>query len=100
MMRSLPRVVLLLFAAGFAATAWAQTRPTEYRIEEAASPAGLMLDQLKPKIIAFSDRPSEELIDADIGLMRFEDWAQARPIEKQFLSPFPSYTEPFLEVTV
>ena len=58
------------------------------------------VDQLKPKTIAFLDRPSEELIDPDAGLIRFEDWAQAKPIEKQFLSPFPSYVEPYSEVTV
>ena len=52
------------------------------------------VDQLKPKTIAFVDRPSEELIDPDAGLIRFEDWAQAKPVEKQFLSPFPSYLEP------
>ena len=34
------------------------------------------------------------------GLIRFEDWAQTRPVEKQFLSPFPSYLEPIVEVTV
>jgi hypothetical protein len=99
-MRSLLCLVLLTCAAPLGATAWAQNRPPEYRIEEVTSPAGLALDQLKPRTIAFSDRPSEELIDPDIGLMRFDDWAQARPMEKQFLSPFPSYTEPFLEVTV
>jgi hypothetical protein len=72
----------------------------EFRIEEASSPAALAVDQLKPKSIAFIDRPSEELIDPDAGQMRFEDWAKARPIEKQFLTPFPSYVEPTVEVTV
>ena len=31
---------------------------------------------------------------------RFEDWAQAKPIQKQFLSPYPSYVEPMVELTV
>ena len=69
-------------------------------IEEVASPAALAVEQLKPKTIKFVDRPNEELIDPDAGLIRFEDWAQARPVEKQFLSPFPSYLEPTVEVTV
>jgi hypothetical protein len=72
----------------------------EFRIEEVNSAAALEVDQLKPKIIRFVDRPSEELIDPDAGLMRFEDWAQSKPVEKQFLSPYPSYLEPFVEITV
>jgi hypothetical protein len=67
---------------------------------EVNSTAGLAIGKLKPKTIALLDRPSEELIDPDAGLIRFEDWAQARPVEKQFLSPFPSYVEPYSEVTV
>src|SRR4029450_3472030 len=51
-------------------------------------------------MIAFLDRPSEELIDQDAGLIRFEDWAQAKRVEKQFLTPVPSYLEPHVEVTV
>jgi hypothetical protein len=83
-------------AAGEGTHAGAQ----EFRIEEAASPAELAVDRLKPRTIAFIDRPSEELIDPDTGLIRFEDWAQARPLEKQFLTPFPSYLEPTVEATV
>ncbi len=63
-------------------------------------PRRLAVEQLKPRTIKFVDRPSEELIDPDAGLIRFEDWAQARPVEKQFLSPFPSYVEPTVEITV
>src|ERR1700746_950650 len=72
----------------------------EFKIEEVSSASGLAVDQLKPRVIKFIDRPSEELIDPDAGLIRFEDWAQARPLEKQFLTPFPSYLEPYVEATV
>jgi hypothetical protein len=48
----------------------------------------------------FLDRPSDELVDPDTGLIRFEDWVQARPLEKQLLSPFPSYVEPHVEIVV
>jgi hypothetical protein len=99
-MRSRKTVALLLFLGALAASANAQTQPPEFRIEEITSPTGLAVEKLKPKTIAFIDRPSEELIDPDAGLIRFEDWAQARPIEKQFLAPFPSYVEPNAEVTV
>jgi hypothetical protein len=99
-MRTSKLAALLLGLAAFAAGEGTQAGAQEFRIEEAASPAELAVDRLKPRTIAFIDRPSEELIDADTGLIRFEDWAQARPLEKQFLTPFPSYLEPTVEVTV
>ncbi len=99
-MRSLTPVAVLLCLGAWAVAAGAQTRPSELRIEDVTSPAGLAVAQLKPKTVAFIDRPSEELIDPDAGLIRFEDWAQTRPIEKQFLSPFPSYVEPNVEIMV
>jgi hypothetical protein len=91
---------LVALAAMGGAQVHAQANGQEFRIAEVTSAAGLGVDQLKPKSIAFVDRPSEELIDPDAGLIRFEDWAQSRPVEKQFLSPFPSYLEPTVEVTI
>src|SRR5258708_12674538 len=100
MMEIAKPAALLLGLTAFAATSSAQIGAQEFRLEEATSLAALAVDGLKPKTIAFLDRPSEELIDPDAGLVRFEDWAQARPVEKQFLTPFPSYVEPHVEVTV
>src|SRR5215471_3167606 len=100
MMRSQQTAAMLTGLAMLVAALGTQAGAQEFRIEEAASPAALAVDQLKPKAITFVDRPSEELIDPDAGLMRFEDWAKVRPIEKQFLTPFPSYVEPMVEVTV
>ena len=99
-MGTLKLAALLLGLAALAAGEGTHAGAQEFRIEEAASPAELAVDRLKPRTIAFIDRPSEELIDADTGLIRFEDWAQARPLEKQFLTPFPSYLEPTVEATV
>jgi hypothetical protein len=93
-------VALLAMLTAFSANSNAQVGAQEFRIEEVTSLAGLAVEGLKPRTIAFVDRPSEELIDPDAGLIRFEDWAQARPLEKQFLTPFPSYLEPHVEVTV
>jgi hypothetical protein len=90
-------LLVVLFAL---ATAGAQTRPPEFQLEEITTPAGFAVERLRPKTIAFIDRPGDELIDPDAGLIRFEDWAQARPIEKQFLTPFPSYSEPTVETMV
>jgi hypothetical protein len=91
---------LLLGLAAFAVASSARAQTPEFRIEEASSLTSLAVEGLKPKTIAFVDRPSDELIDPDVGLIRFEDWAQAKPLEKQFLTPFPSYLEPTVEVTV
>ncbi len=99
-MGTLKLAALLLGLAALAAGEGTHAGAQEFRIEEAASPAELAVDRLKPRTIAFIDRPSEELIDPDTGLIRFEDWAQARPLEKQFLTPFPSYLEPTVEATV
>ena len=98
MMHRLKVVALFATLAIWAATS--ATRAQEFKIDEVTSVAALAVDQLKPKVIKFIDRPSEELIDPDAGLIRFEDWAQARPIEKQYLTPFPSYVEPTVELTV
>jgi hypothetical protein len=92
---------LVLSLGALCAPAQAQSASSpEFRIEEVTSSAGLAVSQLKPKTIFFMDRPSEELIDPDAGLIRFEDWARERPVEKQFLTPFPSYVEPMVDVTV
>jgi hypothetical protein len=96
-MRSIKLVAVLMAVAAVAAgPAVAQ----EFQIVETASFAGLAVEQLKPKTIAFSDRPADELIDPDAGLIRFEDWTQAKPVQKQLLSPYPSFAEPTVELTV
>src|SRR5262249_53630419 len=100
MMRSRKPAALLVGLAAFVVTCGAQVRAQEFRIQDVTAPAGLAVDGLKPRTIAFLDRPGDELLDPDTGLIRFEDWAQARPLEKQFLTPFPSYLEPYVETTV
>jgi hypothetical protein len=72
----------------------------EFKIEDVTTIAKLAVEQLKPKSIVFLDKPSDDVVDPEVGLLRFEDWANAKPVQKQFLSPYPSYTEPTMEVTV
>ena len=55
------------FAGVLAGTARAQTKSPEFKLEEGTTTAALSVEQLKPKIILFMDRPSEELIDPDAG---------------------------------
>jgi hypothetical protein len=76
----------------FAAASSTHAQAQEFRIEEASSLAGLAVDGLKPRTIAFVDRPSEELIDPDAGLIRFQDWAQAEAARKAILDTVSELT--------
>jgi hypothetical protein len=77
-----------------------ESKAPELRVEEVASLADMPIAQLKPKTIVFADRPPENLIDPGTGFMRYEDWAKARPLEQQFLSLYPGYTEPNADIVV
>jgi len=70
----------------------AQAQP--FKIVDVASLAALPISQLAPQTIAFADHKGDNLVDKSSGLMRFDDWAQTRMVQKQFLGLFPSYDEP------
>jgi hypothetical protein len=72
----------------------------EFRLEEVAALADRPVGQLKPKTIAFADHPPENLVDPGTGFMRYEEWAKARPLERQFLSLYPGYSEPNADLIV
>jgi len=99
-MRSRGSVAVFVGLATLVASLAAKVEAQEFQIEEASSVAGLSVGQLNPKTIAFIDRPSNLLIDPDAGMIRFEDWTRASPIQKQLLSPYPSYLEPSVEITI
>jgi hypothetical protein len=84
----------MLLACGFAAGA------ADVGIEEVASLGAVGVGPLKPNVIAFTDHRKDDLADPATGLIRFEDWARVRPVQKQFLSLYPAYVEPTVEVTV
>ncbi|MEE1613534.1 hypothetical protein [Microvirga sp. CF3016] len=87
-------VLVALF--GFAGILEAQ----EFTIDEVPSAVAVAPAKLKPKTIFFSDHRDDKLADAGTGLIRFEDWARERPVQKQLLSPFPGYVEPTIKVSV
>src|SRR5205807_2327832 len=72
----------------------------EFRLDEVTFLNQAGIAQLKPGIIAFTDHRKDELADPVSGLMRFEDWARTRPVQKQFLSLYPGYVEPTVATTV
>lgn len=72
----------------------------EFRIDEVPSVMAVAPSKLKPNTILFSDHRDDRLADSGTGLIRFEDWARERPLQKQLLSPFPGYAEPVIKVSV
>ena len=66
----------------------------QFHIESVASARNVNVAQLKPATIVFSDKPAGDAPDANLDLVRFEDWTTKRPVEKRFLALFPSYAEP------
>jgi hypothetical protein len=81
--------------------AWAPAAGAgDFAIEEVTSLGATGVGQLKPNVIAFTDHRKDDLADPATGLIRFEDWARVRPVQKQFLSLYPAYVEPIVDVTV
>jgi hypothetical protein len=72
----------------------------QFQIEDVPSLDGLPVTQLKPKTIVFSDRGSDEIAEAGGIFMRYEDWAKTKPVQQQFLSLYPGYTEPNTDVII
>src|SRR5260370_12395358 len=63
-------------------------RADEFRVKEVRSLAAFG-SQPEPHTLAFS-----EVADSATGLIPFDEWARTMPVQKQFLSPYPSYAEP------
>ena len=66
----------------------------EFHLEEVGSIAAIAPDKLKPKTIYFSDYRNDQLTDAKSGLIRFADWAKAKPLQKQLLVAHVTATVP------
>jgi hypothetical protein len=77
-----------------------EAKTQEFRVEDVAALTDLPIAQLKPKTIAFADRPAANLVDPGTGFMRYEEWAKARPLEQQFLGLYPGYSEPNTDLVV
>jgi hypothetical protein len=89
-------VALLAGLASFAVGAAAQ----DFQIVETPSVTKQPVAELKPRSIAFADKPGDDLVDPAVGFMSFEVWGKARPVEQQFLSLYPGYSEPNVETIV
>jgi hypothetical protein len=72
----------------------------EFRIEEARSAAAVAPAALKPGVVVISDGRGAANSDPVTGLVRFEDWARDRPVQKRLLALHPAYAEPTVNVNV
>ena len=88
-----PLVALAVCVSGSTA------RGEEFRIAEVRSLGASGAPALQPHTIAFTDHHDEPLADPATGLIRFEDWARAMPVQKQSLSLYPSFVEPMVDLT-
>ncbi|MGO4670226.1 hypothetical protein [Bosea sp. 2RAB26] len=66
----------------------------ELRLEDVPAVAGVPIAQIKPRSVIFADQGDAKLADPSTGLIAFEAWARARPVQQRFLSLFPNFLEP------
>ncbi|WP_243368981.1 hypothetical protein [Microvirga solisilvae] len=87
----------LIALAAFSLSA---ARAEDFRVEEVPSVTAVAPGQIKAKTILISDHADAKIRDEETGLIRFEDWAREKPLEKRYLSLFPDYAEPTIKVSV
>jgi len=95
-MRAVCAAALVIWSAALVSSSHAQ----EFATVDVPSVTALPVEQLKVRTIAINDHRNDPLADAGTGLIRFEDWARAKPLQKQMLSLYPAYQEPQLRATV
>jgi hypothetical protein len=71
-----------------------------FKIEDSASIAAVPVAALKPKTIAFADRAGDAQDEGGGIFIRYEDWARTRPLQQQFLSLYPGYAEPNIDIII
>ena len=94
-MRPHGAIILALGLATFTCGASAE----EFRTEEVVSVTAVPIGTLQPRTIIFNDHRNDELADPVSKLIRFEDWARVRTLQKELLSLSPGYAEPTIKVT-
>jgi len=93
MMQVRPLFYLLVGLAFLPARGNAQ----EFQVQEQASLTAVPIAALKPKTIVFADQPGAT---RDEVFITYEEWAKSKPLQQQFLSLYPGYTEPNLDIIV
>jgi hypothetical protein len=86
LMRHMTAIAFVLAASVAGASA------QEFQIVKVASVAGSAVDNLKPKTIFFNDHRIDETSDKG-AFIRFDEWSRTKPLQRQFLSLFPAFSE-------
>jgi hypothetical protein len=66
----------------------------ELSLQDVPAVASVPIAELKPRTVVFADQADAKLADPSTGLLSFEAWARARPVQQRFLSLFPAFVEP------
>lgn len=90
------RTIALLL--GLVAASGVSVAADEFQVVRVTSVPGYALDQLKPNTIIFNDQRTDDT--SSNGFIRFDDWSRLKPIQKQYLSLYPGYTEPIVHKTI
>ena len=64
----------------------------EFQVVKVASVAGSTVDALKTKTIILNDHRVDETSDKG-AFIRFDEWSRTKPVQRQFLSLFPTFSE-------
>jgi hypothetical protein len=64
----------------------------EFQVVKVASVAGSTVDTLKTKTIILNDHRVDETSDKG-AFIRFDEWSRTKPVQRQFLSLFPTFAE-------
>jgi hypothetical protein len=86
--------------AGLAFVVALPARAADVAVLDVPSAAAFEPARLKPGTLAFSDGSGSADADGMGGLIRFQDWARTKPVQKELLSLYPAYAEPTVTVTV
>ncbi|WP_407115730.1 hypothetical protein [Bradyrhizobium sp. LMG 9283] len=68
----------------------------EFQLEDVPAVASIPIAQIKLRTVIFADQRNDKLADSSTELIPFDDWARSRPVQRRFLSLFPSFVEPTL----
>jgi hypothetical protein len=85
--------VLISVCAAIGSPAGAQ----EVRLQEVPAIAGVPIAELKPRVVIFSEQPSDKPGDPSPGLIAFDEWARTRPVQRRMLSLFQDFAEPVVK---
>jgi hypothetical protein len=94
-MRVCPGIALVVAISVAASSA----RADEFRVKEVRSLVAFG-SQLEPHTLAFNDHHDGEVADLATGLIPFDEWARTMPLQKRFLSLYPTYAEPMVNSMV